>query len=366
MARPAAVETGRTRHGPPRGDVMRIRSWSLLALVLVAPTQLSCATIGLTPLQEAMPAARAGLLPEYRLFYDALEDYGDWTLIEPFGYVFRPYGNVEGWRPYQHGYWAPSDVYGWVWISGEPYGWATYHYGEWLFDRYQGWVWIPGLDWGPAWVSWEETPDYIGWAPMLPAGFDSGLIPGGGYTYVPTGQLSSTDVQTRARTRDQIGEKLGTPRPIENQVERDGVRFNAGPKFDVIERRAGPLLRVKIEDLFPGGSPVKKPGAGPGLQPATTPSTPRAVRKPGARPAPGPTTEETPGVDAVRRAAEDAARSARLVTEKNAAPPHSIGVVRRHAKREAPPDERPGEATPRERSRRPGRDPAEADSTKQR
>jgi hypothetical protein len=98
---------------------MRIRSWSLLTLTLLALTQLSCATIGLTPLQDSMPAARAGLSPEYRLFYDALQDYGDWTLIEPFGYVFRPYGNASSWRPYQYGYWAPSDVYGWVWISGE-------------------------------------------------------------------------------------------------------------------------------------------------------------------------------------------------------------------------------------------------------
>ena len=329
---------------------MRIRSWSLLALALVALTQLSCATVGLTPLQDSMPAARAGLSPEYRLFYDALEDYGDWTLIEPFGYVFRPYGNVAGWRPYQYGYWAPSDVYGWVWISGEPYGWATYHYGEWICDRYQGWVWIPGLDWGPAWVSWEETPDYIGWAPMSPAGYDSGLIPGGLYTYVPTAQLSSTDVQTRTRTKDQLGEKLGSPQPIENLVERDGVRFNAGPRFDMIERRSGPLSRVKIEDLFPDGGPGTKPGG----QPAAATSGPSTVRKPGSRPAPAGSTGETAAIEAMRRAAEEAARSARSVTGKSTAPPPSIGVVRRTAK----PGIAPGD--------KPGRDQAGADSTKQR
>ena len=64
---------------------MRIRSWSILALTLLALSQLSCATMGLTPLPETMPAARAGLQPEYRIFYDALQDCGDWTLIEPFG-----------------------------------------------------------------------------------------------------------------------------------------------------------------------------------------------------------------------------------------------------------------------------------------
>jgi hypothetical protein len=324
---------------------MRIRSWSLLALTLLALTLPSCATIGLTPLQDSMPAARAGLSPEYRLFYDALEDYGDWTLIEPFGYVFRPYGNVAGWRPYQYGYWAPSDVYGWVWISGEPYGWATYHYGEWFFDRYQGWVWMPGLDWGPAWVSWEETPDYIGWAPMSPAGYGPQLVPGGGYLYVATAELPATDVQTRVRTMDQIGEKLGSARPIENPVERDGVRFNAGPKFDVIEQRSGPLRRVKIEDLLPDGGPVTRPRA---------------------RSAPTGTAGDTTAVEATKRAAEEAARSARSVTGRNTVPPPSIGVLRRTAKHGTAPSERLRDTTPQERPRRPGRDPAGADSTKQR
>ena len=188
--------------------------------------------MGLTPLPESMPAARAGLQPEYRLFYDALQDYGDWTLIEPFGYVFRPYGNVEGWRPYQYGYWAPSDVYGWVWISAEPYGWATYHYGEWLYDRYQGWVWIPGLDWAPAWVSWEETPDYIGWAPMFPPGYGPGPDP---RRRVHLRADGGAPGHRRADPRPHEGPDRRTARQAaarRNPVERGGVKFNAGPKFD--------------------------------------------------------------------------------------------------------------------------------------
>ena len=99
---------------------MRIRSWTLLALALVAITQISCATTGLTPGTESMPAARMGLPPEHRVFFDALQGYGDWLLIEPLGYVFRPYDSDEHWHPYLYGYWAPSDLYGWVWISSEP------------------------------------------------------------------------------------------------------------------------------------------------------------------------------------------------------------------------------------------------------
>jgi hypothetical protein len=343
---------------------MRICSWSILALTLLALSQLSCATMGLTPLPETMPAARAGLQPEYRIFYDALQDCGDWTLIEPFGYVFRPYGNVESWRPYQYGYWAPSDLYGWVWISAEPYGWATYHYGDWLYDRYQGWVWIPGLDWGPAWVSWEETPDYIGWAPMFPPGYGPDVAPGGGYVYVPTAELPNTDVQSRVRTKAQIGDLLGKPQPIWNPVERGGVRFDAGPKFAEIERHTGPLPRVKIEDLVPGSAPVTKPGAKPGRQPAATPLRSPAVQRPGARSAPASASDETAAVEAMRRAAEEAAQAARSVTGTNAAPPASIGLVRLDVKRGSAPGEKKREATPQERPRESGRDGAEADSTK--
>ena len=342
---------------------MRIRSWSLLALTLLALTQLSCATIGLTPVQESMPAARAALAPEYRLFYDALQDYGDWTFIEPYGYLFRPYGNVEGWRPYRDGYWVPSDVYGWVWISAEPYGWATYHYGEWFFDRYQGWVWMPGLDWGPAWVSWEETPDYIGWAPKFPAGYDPGQVPGGAYVYVTKADLPATDMHARVHTRDQIGEALGLVHTVENPVERDGVRFNAGPSFEVIERRSGLLRRVKIEDLVPGGGSITKSGGRPDRQSA--PASP-SVQKPGSRPAPAGTTDGTAAIEAMRRAAEEAARSARSVTESSAAPPPRVSIVRRAAKHAPASSAKPAEAAPQQRPRRPGRDPARADSTKQR
>jgi hypothetical protein len=309
-----------------------------------------------------MPAARAGLQPEYRIFYDALQDYGDWTLIEPFGYVFRPYGNVEGWRPYQYGYWAPSDLYGWVWISAEPYGWATYHYGDWLYDRYQGWVWLPGLDWGPAWVSWEETPDYIGWAPMSPSGYGPDLIPGGEYVYVPTAELPNTDVQTRVRTKSQLGDQLGQPRPIWNPVERGGVKFDAGPKFAEIERRTGPLPRVRIEDLIPASAPVTDPGTRPGRPPAATPHRPPAVQRPGVRPVPAGASDETTAVESMRRAAEETAQAARSVTGTNAAPPPSIRMVRPEVKRRSAPGEKTREATPRQQTR--GHDRAGADSTK--
>jgi len=101
--------------------------------------------------------ARIGLQPMYRPFFDELKDDGDWTLIEPYGWCFRPRVNFVAWRPYVDGWWEPSDYYGWVWTSTEPFGAITYHYGAWFYDEYQGWVWEPGLIWGPAWVAWAAA-----------------------------------------------------------------------------------------------------------------------------------------------------------------------------------------------------------------
>ena len=53
-------------------------------------------------------------------------------------------------------------------MSNYTWGWAPFHYGRWIRDSYHGWVWIPGYEWGPAWVQWRYSNDYIGWAPLPP------------------------------------------------------------------------------------------------------------------------------------------------------------------------------------------------------
>ena len=83
-------------------------------------------------------AARLGLQPQLRPFYDALEQDGDWVLVEPQGWLFRPRVNTVAWRPYQNGHWEPSYSFGWVWESEDPFGWITDHYGFWLYDDFQG------------------------------------------------------------------------------------------------------------------------------------------------------------------------------------------------------------------------------------
>lgn len=103
-------------------------------------------------------------------FYEPLEPEGVWVEVGSYGRGWRPHHVDRSWRPYANGRWVWSDC-GWYWDSDEPWAWATYHYGSWVLDPGYGWVWIPDVEWAPAWVTWREGGDYIGWAPRGPRGF---------------------------------------------------------------------------------------------------------------------------------------------------------------------------------------------------
>ncbi len=121
------------------------------------------------PIQPNQPYPSQDSDPDYSLFYEELRPHGAWFETPHYGYVWRPEvaRRSRDWRPYTEGRWADTDM-GWTWISDEPFGWATYHYGRWTIVENLGWIWVPGSDWAPAWVSWRENNDYIGWAPLPP------------------------------------------------------------------------------------------------------------------------------------------------------------------------------------------------------
>ena len=105
----------------------------------------------------------------YDLFYDRLQSDGQWFNDATYGSVWQPRiaSTDQQWRPYTDGRWVYTDR-GLTWISNENFGWATYHYGRWVRRSEQGWVWVPGSTWAPAWVSWRQSDDYVGWAPLPP------------------------------------------------------------------------------------------------------------------------------------------------------------------------------------------------------
>ncbi|SHO65711.1 hypothetical protein SAMN02745172_02357 [Pseudoxanthobacter soli DSM 19599] len=103
-------------------------------------------------------------------FFAPLAAHGTWVAHPRYGFVWIPAKVPQEWRPYTLGQWLWTDRFGWVWASDEPFGWATYHYGRWGYETEYGWFWVPGDRWAPAWVTWREGDDSIGWAPIAPDG----------------------------------------------------------------------------------------------------------------------------------------------------------------------------------------------------
>ena len=294
-----------------RGSAMSTRPLLRMVTLLAALAQLSCASAGLTPEPRSQPAERIGLLPEYRVFYDALQGYGDWVLVNPYGYVFRPDENILLWRPYEDGFWAPSDIYGWTWISAEPFGWATYHYGSWFYDKYYGWLWRPGIDWGPAWVSWQLNGDYAGWSPLLNPNAPNADIPGGPWTYAPIGVLGATALSGHIVHAVDLRGQTTAPKPVINMAERGGVRFNRGPSFELVEKSVGTLPRVTIEPVVSAAAPSTPPAHAPAAKGKEKPQPP----------------SPTP-VESTRKAAEESARETRGMVESGEQVPERLRIVR--------------------------------------
>ncbi len=188
-----------------------------------------------SPAPPQQSAARLGLAAPLRPFHDELEPYGDWVLIEPQGWVFRPRVNTVAWRPYQDGHWEPSYTYGWLWESNEPFGWITDHYGFWFHDEFQGWVWQPYGAWAPSWVAWVEVGDFVGWAPLAPASvtnFDQ--VPGGMFTFMSTRALANPSAGARASFVNDIPDDPRGVHPIDRIASLHGVYWNAGPDPEAI------------------------------------------------------------------------------------------------------------------------------------
>ncbi len=142
-------------------------------------------------------------------FYNSLAPYGSWIYVGGAGLCWQPtvcVGNHD-WQPYfDRGRWVHTDC-GWYWQSDYSWGWAAFHYGRWFDDGRRGWVWKPDHVWGPAWVSWRQSEDYCGWAPLppsahfvpgtgfqfrghsVPANFDFGLR-ASHYTFIPVGRMT--------------------------------------------------------------------------------------------------------------------------------------------------------------------------------
>lgn len=236
-------------------------------LVLLAVTLAGCIVVSETstsPRPRPAPApppppSRPAVFVDLGFFYDALDPFGDWLWIEPYGWVWAPNDVRPFWRPYTVGRWVWSD-WGWTWVSGERWGWATYHYGRWARVKRHGWVWIPGRDWGPAWVAWRHGGGVVGWAPLPPEvrfraeiGLDFGgvdinvVIRQDWWCFVEMGRFVEPDIARYAypvgrnatvihKTKDATKVRV-----VDRRVINEGVELR---DVERLTRRAVPVRRV--------------------------------------------------------------------------------------------------------------------------
>jgi hypothetical protein len=187
-------------------------------------------------------------------FYDDLAQYGNWVQRPQYGWVWTPRVEQSSWRPYEDGHWAWTDE-GWTWISDEPYGWATYHYGRWYDDPDYGWEWVPGDEWAPAWVSWQESDDYLGWAPLPPSvDFRPGVnlnvrLAPDAYVFVPSRQFLAPRIRDYIVPRAQYGQIFPRTRNVTRYNRVNNRIFNQGVAVERIQRVTGrPVTRYQIAD----------------------------------------------------------------------------------------------------------------------
>ena len=74
-----------------------------------------------------------------------LDSNGNWYNVPGQGYVWSPYeASNTGWEPYGCGNWMWTPLYGYVWVSCEPWGFMPYASGLWSYYDGFGWGWAPG------------------------------------------------------------------------------------------------------------------------------------------------------------------------------------------------------------------------------
>jgi len=207
----------------------------------------------------APAASRADDPASFDYFYNALQPYGQWVEVSGYGYCWQPAGVDENWQPYSDGYWVYTDA-GWTWVSYEEYGFITYHYGRWARVEDLGWVWVPDYEWAPAWVSWREGGDYIGWAPLPPecrfdaeAGFGVSVdstydIGPGCYNFCQVSDFGAPVLRSVIIDRLRNGTIIIITTNITNITVSNRLVFCGGPDFEIISRRVGrPIQILRLE-----------------------------------------------------------------------------------------------------------------------
>jgi probable HAF family extracellular repeat protein len=204
---------------------------------------------------------------DYDVFYSRLSSEGSWVEAGNYGYCFRP-RVAEDWRPYRDGHWVWTDR-GWYWDSNERFGWATYHYGRWVRIGGTGWCWVPGRQWAPAWVSWRESNEHVGWAPLPPEADVSAQVSisswsdsyydigPSAYCFIRYSHWSAPSYARYIEPRAQNVQIINQTKNVTNIVTNNTVINNYGPQVQTISAKT----RQNIQQVKLAVNPATGPNA---------------------------------------------------------------------------------------------------------
>ena len=146
------------------------RLWKIGARHLIAGAMLIASAI-----MSASPPAQAQSAPppqgQEQVSSDVravLSQYGSFVQHQKYGEVWIPSVTPPNWHPYPPCHWVNSRQYSWYYDDKTPWGAIVHHYGRWAYEDTVGWFWVPGAEFGPGWVMWRTSPQWVGWAPTPP------------------------------------------------------------------------------------------------------------------------------------------------------------------------------------------------------
>ncbi len=225
-----------------------------------------------------------------------LDENGRWQYAPEYGYVWTPTVVSAGWAPYSAGSWLW--IHGnYVWIDYDRWGWVPCHYGRWVFISSYGWSWVPPsagvVYWGPGYVGWIVTPEYVAWVPLAPGEIYYGYGYYGPWSRNITAVNVNTVVNRRyinARVSNSVvavqRESFGTGRRIPVNIRENPFlveRQRSGGDMHIVPPRGKPQQRIII-------APSER-----GEHARTLPQPPVRERRPAV-----PTTPSTPATGTVR------------------------------------------------------------------
>jgi len=184
-------------------------------------------------------------------FHDELAPYGRWVGCS-YGQCWVPARVASNWQPYTNGQWVYTE-YGWTWVSADPWGGSPYHYGTWASIPDYGWSWIPGTVWAPAWVTWNYSNSYVGWAPLPPTvafgasgyGGSAIVVSSSQYVFVPTNRFVGVNVSSVRVSTQQNATIFRQTTPVTRFAVSGGYVHNTALPMETIQRASGARIETR-------------------------------------------------------------------------------------------------------------------------